>query len=168
MKVHIKITDTLLKAVRADLARPHAFAFERVGFLTAGATQVEGGILLLCRSYHPVADGDYERSRHVGAQIGSDAMRKGIEVAYPSKASLIHVHTHGGRGKPEFSATDIQSAFQFVPGFFNALPRTPHCLMVLSNDDAQAVVWLAPKSSPQFVDEVIQVGTGIRKFWSKK
>jgi hypothetical protein len=42
MKVALKITGSLLDLVRRDLARPHFFAHERVGFLTAGAA---GGVV---------------------------------------------------------------------------------------------------------------------------
>lgn len=165
MNIHIKITEALLAQVRADLHRRHPFAFERVGFLTAGATcSDEGDILLLCRSYHPVADEDYEVSATVGAQIGSDAMRKAIEVAYPGKSALLHIHTHGGRGVPAFSKTDLVSGAQFVPGFFNALPRTPHGLLVLSNTSAKGLVWTAKNAKPQQVDGFTQVGRSIQKF----
>jgi hypothetical protein len=165
MKIHIKITEALMAQVRSDLHRRHAFAFERVGFLTAGATRSrDGDILLLCRSYHPVADEDYEASATVGAQIGSDAMRKAIEVAYPSKSALLHIHTHGGRGVPAFSRTDLVSGAQFVPGFFNALPRTPHGLIVLSNTSAKGLVWMAKNAKPQYVDGFTQVGRPVQKF----
>ena len=165
MKIKIKITEALLAQVRADLHRQHPFAYERVGFITAGATHApDGDILILCRSYYPVADEDYEVSETVGAQIGSDAMRKVIEVAHPSKSALLHVHTHGGNGVPEFSRTDLISGAQFVPGFFNALPRTPHGLIVLSNTSAKGVVWTAKHAKFQQVEGFTQVGRSIRKF----
>lgn len=165
MNIHIKITEALMEQVRTDLHRRHPFAFERVGFLTAGATRSrEGDILLLCRGYHPVADEDYEPSATVGAQIGSDAMRKAIEVAYAGKSALLHIHTHGGRGVPAFSRTDLVSGAQFVPGFFNALPRTPHGLLVLSNTSAQGLVWTAKSAKPQRVDGFTQVGRSVQKF----
>lgn len=165
MKIHIKITEVLLAQVRADLHRRHLFALERVGFLTAGATcSRDGDILLLCRSYHPVADEDYEASATVGAQIGSDAMRKAIEVAHPRKSALLHIHTHGGLGMPTFSKTDLVSGAQFVPGFFNALPRTPHGLIVLSNTSAAGLVWTARDAEPQQVDGFTQVGRSLQKF----
>jgi len=165
VKIHIKITEALLAQVRADLHRRHPFALERVGFLTAGATcSRDGNLLLLCRSYYPVADEDYEVSATVGAQIGSDAMRKAIEVAHSSKSLLLHTHTHRGRGVPVFSKTDIVSGAQFVPGFFNALPRTPHGLIVLSDTSAQGLVWTAKNTKPQYVDRFMQVGRSIRKF----
>lgn len=165
MKIHIKIAETLLAQVRADLDRQHPFALERVGFLTAGATRSrDGDILLLCRSYHPVADEDYEASAAVGAQIGSDAMRKAIEVAHPGKSSLLHIHTHGGRGAPTFSRTDLLSGATFVPGFFNALPCTPHGLLVLSNTSATGLMWTAKNAKPQYVDGFTQVGRCVQKF----
>lgn len=167
MKVQIKVMDAVLAAANADLHRPHAFAFERVGFLTAGAAWTGDGLMLVCRAYHPVADGDYERSRSVGAQIGSEAMRKAIEAAYQNRSCLIHIHTHGGFGQPAFSGTDLQSASQFVPGFFSALPRMPHGVVVLSNDSAQGMLWTAPKAAPRLIDEFVQVGAGIKKYGNK-
>lgn len=165
VNIHIKITEALLAQVRADLHRRHPFAFERVGFLTAGATRSrDGDLLLLCRSYYPVADEDYEVSATVGAQIGSEAMRKAIEVAHPNKSALLHTHTHGGSGLPVFSKTDLVSGAQFVPGFFNALPRTPHGLLVLSNTSAQGLVWTARNAKPQYVDGFSQVGRSVLKF----
>lgn len=165
MKILIKITEELLARVRADLHRRHPFAFERVGFLTAGAARSpEGDILLLCRSYHPVADEHYEATATVGAQIGSDAMRQVIEVAHPGKSALLHIHTHGGRGLPTFSKTDLVSGAQFVPGFFNALPRTPHGLLVLSNTSARGLVWTAKNAKPQHVDGFTRVGRSVLKF----
>jgi len=165
VKIHIKITEALLAKVRDDLHRRHPFAFERVGLLTAGATRSsDGDLLLLCRGYYPVADEDYEASATVGAQIGSNAMRKAIEAAHPCKSALLHTHTHGGRGVPAFSKTDMVSGAQFVPGFFNALPRTPHGLIVLSDTSAQGLVWTAKNAKPQYVDGFMQVGHSIQKF----
>lgn len=164
MKFHIKMTGALMCAIRADLQRPHDFALERVGFVMAGAAYAGDGVTLYCRSYHPVEDEDYERTNAAGAQIGSDAMRKALERAYAHRSSLLHVHSHGGRGRPEFSATDLRSAAQFVPGFFNALPAIPHGLAVLSNDSARGLLWTAPKSRPVYVDGFAEVGARVRKY----
>lgn len=164
LEIKIKITEELLRSIRADLHRSHRFAHERVGFIMAGAAHTREGMHLFCRSYHPVDDNDYERSSTAGAQIGSDAMRKALEQAYAHRASLIHVHTHGGHGRPEFSAVDLRSARDFVPGFFNALPSMPHGLMVLSNDNARALIWTSAKSRPTYADGFSSVGAGLKKF----
>ena len=47
MKVALKITGPMLDLARRDLERPHFFAHERVGFLTAGAAAAPGGLMLL-------------------------------------------------------------------------------------------------------------------------
>lgn len=168
MKTVIKITEDLHNKVHVDLRRAHPFAHERVGFLTAGAMHTpDGGVVLLCRNYYPVDDEDYERCRSVGAQIGSEAMRKAIESAYAHKSSLIHIHTHGGCGQPRFSRTDLDSALEFVPGFFNALPRMPHGLIVLSNDSARGLLWTNPQANPQNVNGFVRIGAGVRKYGSE-
>jgi hypothetical protein len=98
MKVSLKITGSLLDLVRRDLARPHFFTHERVGFLTAGAAVVPGGLMLVVRGYMSVADEDYEVAPKVGARIGSNAMRKAAQSAYRPASTLLHVDIHGGRG----------------------------------------------------------------------
>lgn len=169
MKTHIKISSSLLTAIRADLHRGHAFAFERVGFLTAGASWTShGDLVLLCRDYQPVADEDYERSSSVGAQIGADAMRKALQGAYRHKSAILHIHTHGGSGRPAFSVVDLDSAKDFVPGFFNALPQMPHGIVVLSNDSARCLLWTAPKDKPRYADGFRQVGAPLLKFGGSK
>lgn len=165
MKMHVKISSTLLALIRVDLNRRHAFAFERVGFLTAGASWTLGGdLVLLCREYQPVADDDYEHSSRVGAQIGSNAMRKAIQAAYRHKSAMLHIHSHGGRGRPEFSSVDLNSAKSFVPGFFNALPQMPHGIVVLSNDSARCLLWTGAKDRPRYVDRFQQVGSPLIEF----
>jgi hypothetical protein len=165
MKTRIKVACPLLSAIRTDLHRRHAFAFERVGFLTAGASWTrQGDLVLLCRDYQPVADEDYERSSAVGARIGSNAIRKALQAAYRHKSAILHIHSHGGRGRPEFSSVDLDSAHDFVPGFFNALPQMPHGIVVLSNDSARCLLWTGAKNRPSYAAGFQQVGTPLIKF----
>lgn len=165
MKTYVKISTSLLHSIRMDLQRRHAFAFERVGFVTAGASWTKAGdLVLLCREYQPVADEDYERSSTVGARIGSAAMRKALQVAYHHTAAILHIHSHGGKGLPAFSSVDLQSAMEFVPGFFNALPQMPHGIVVLSDNSARCLLWTGPKDPPHYVDEFQQVGTPTIRF----
>ena len=166
MKVTLKIQAKLLDEMRVDLERHHEFAYERVGFLLAAATKTASGIVLVVQDYHSVADDDYERSQSVGAQIGSDAMRKAIQAAYRPSRSLLHVHTHHGRGTPCFSGVDLRSAEEFVPGFFNPIPKMPHGLVVLSDDSATGKVWLGPDGRQTSISKFIRVGAPYRRFWA--
>jgi hypothetical protein len=164
MKTQIKFTRYLLDRARADLRRPHPFAHERVGFFTAGAVTNGDTVLLLARSYAPVEDADYIHNPNVGATIGSDAMRKALQFAYRARSSLLHVHCHGGRGRPEFSGVDLDSGSEFVPGFFHAIPRMPHGMLVLSEDSATAKIWFGESEAGQYASGFTSVGAPLVKF----
>lgn len=165
MKARLKMTGFLLDMIREDLERPHAFAYERVGFLTCGATVTpQRELLLLVRNYLPVADEHYERDDGVGARIGAAAIRTGLQAVYKPPGTLIHVHTHGGLGRPGFSGIDLSSAQELIPSFFNAVPRMPHGMMVLSDNSASALLWLAADEKPIAVSGFVRVGAGYQRF----
>jgi len=165
MKARIKIPGAMLDGVHRDLHRPHPFAFERVGFMTAGVAQAGADrLLLLARDYQPVADEDYLPDRGVGAKIGSDAMRKAAQLVYQGRSALLHIHSHGGIGRPEFSGIDLRSGAEFVPGFFHSVPRMPHGILVLSQDSATGLLWFGPDQSGDYVADFVRVGAPYRKF----
>jgi len=110
MKIGFKIAAALLATVRIDLRRPHPCAHERVGFISAGLSAVGDDVLILARSYRPVLDQDYLRDPSVGAMMGPEALRKALQWAMQTGAALFHVHTHGGRGLPDFSSVDLRGA----------------------------------------------------------
>lgn len=166
MKLSIRIESGLLVKIRADLARRHKFAWERVGFMAANATGSAAGILLLVRGYQPVADEDYVRATNVGAEIGSEAFRKALQWAYRPKSALIHIHAHHRSGRPGFSGIDLKSGRTFVPSFFVTIPRMPQGMVVLSDDAATGLVWLAETRAPLEIDNFSQVGMGYRRDWS--
>lgn len=165
MKVTAKIPGALLDQIRSDLARPHAFAHERVGFLTACVAADPHGVLVAISGYLPVADADYEPDAHVGARIGSSAMRKATQAAYRPPLALLHIHTHGGHGESRFSPVDLRSAEEFVPGFFGPMPRMPHGLIVLSNDSAYGLLWHSPDHKPARISNFIRVGAPYKRSW---
>lgn len=164
MKVRLKFPDGLLSAIRADLRRPHRFAHERVGFVLGGAAWVGTNLDLLARGYLSVHDDDYVYNPSVGAEIGRNAMRNALECAYTSKASLIHIHTHGGLGTPEFSEPDLNSAPRFVPGFFNTVPTHPHGIVVLSDDSATGLLWISKDHRPVAIKHFAEVGSTLKRF----
>lgn len=166
MNVTLKISAELLGQVRSDLVRPHAFAHERVGFLLAGAAAISGGLMLTVRGYQAVADADYEFAPGIGARIGSNAMRKAAQAAYRPRSTILHVHTHGGRGVPRFSGVDLESANEFVPAFFHSAPRMPHGLLVLSDTDAFGLLWVAPDQPPIDISKMVSVGIPLINCWS--
>ena len=162
--IRLKITSALLDAVRQDLARPHAFALERVGFLKAGLAVSESDCVILVHSYSPVEDGNYLEDRSVGAMMGPHAICKAMATAFEHGVALFHVHSHGGRGIPQFSSIDIRENRKFVPDFFKVRPERPHGAVVLSNTSAYGHVWLNPNASPLPIDLFQLIGPRCRKW----
>jgi len=161
MNIHTKIDGHLLDQVRADLARPHAFAHERVGFLFAGVAAFGRDLLLMCREYRPVADEDYIDDPRVGAMMGSDAIRKALQHSYQTKTAVLHIHTHEHQGRPNFSGVDSRENAKFVPNFFNVSPQRPHGAIVLSHDAMRGNLWLRRDAEPRPIGRFTVVGAPV-------
>lgn len=158
MSTSFRIERRLLDEVHRDLSRPHAYAHERVGFIACATAQVPAGMLLLAQQYLPVADGDYVNARHVGAMMSSDAIRKALQHAYVNRAAMLHVHRHGHRGQPRFSAVDLSEAARFVPDFFKVRRGVPHGIVVLSMDSMAGLVWDPESKTPEPIVETAVIG----------
>jgi hypothetical protein len=143
VKTIFRATDRFLADVRQDLARPHPFAAERVGFVSVRATAAGDHILvLLAADYHPLADDEYVDDVTVGAMMGQEAIRKALELAMMRSVGMIHVHMHEHRGRPHFSKIDLREQIKFVPDFFKVRREMPHGAVVFSHDSANGRIWL--------------------------
>ncbi|UVO30331.1 hypothetical protein [Bradyrhizobium arachidis] len=143
MKIIFRATDRFLGDVRRDLARPHAFAAERVGFISVRATAAGADtLILLAADYHPLADDEYVHDISVGAMMGQEAIRKALEVALMRSVGMVHVHMHEHHGRPHFSRIDVREQTKFVPDFFKVRREMPHGAVVLSHDQANGRIWL--------------------------
>jgi hypothetical protein len=139
-----KATEGFLRDVRQDLARPHRFAAERVGFISIRAACTSESLVVLAEAYHPVADDDYIDDPTVGAMMDQEAIRKALNVALLQPVGMFHVHMHEHRGRPVFSRTDRREQLKFVPDFFKIRRQMPHGAIVLSQDRAMGRAWLDP------------------------
>jgi len=152
-----------LEAIRTDLARPHSFAAERVGFLLCGAGRSIGnGLVIVFSHYVPLADDDYVNDGHAPVTIGPSAFRKALQFGYNGGAqnvSVFHVHMHEHRGLPGFSHIDSTESRRFVPDFFNTAPLVPHGAIVLSRDKAAGLCWRTAQSRPEPIAAFRSVGT---------
>lgn len=165
MKVRFKITSGLLATIRLDLQRPHPFAHERVGFISAGLSAVGHDVLALAQAYRPVRDEDYQRDQTVGVMMGTEAIRHALQWAMQDGIGLFHVHTHGRRGIPDFSKIDLRENAKFVPDFFKVAPQCVHGAIVLSDTAAHGQVWFGRSEPHHFIAAFTEVGVPLRK-WS--
>ena len=170
MNVIVRSTSQFLTEVRTDLLRPHPFAMERVGFISMKAANTPRSLVLLACGYYPVEDDDYLDDPTVGAMMGSEAIRKALNIALLQPVGMFHVHVHDHVGRPDFSYTDVREQFKFVPDFFKVGGQMPHGALVLSQNRTAGRVWLAPNAvidisefnsiGPQTVVEVGDLGSG--------
>lgn len=165
MKVRFKITQALLNDIHSNLERPHPFAYERVGFISAGISTVGKDLLILAREYQPVEDNDYLPDSSVGAMMGPQAINKALQWAMDGNGNaLFHVHSHGGTGLPAFSGIDLRESAKFVPDFFKVAPKFAHGVIVLSSEEAIGKVWFSPKESQALIEEFSVIGAPLRKW----
>lgn len=158
MNAHFKITRSLLNAIRIDLERRHAFAAERIGFISAGLASAGDELMILARSYRPLLDTDYEFRPEVGAMMSPDALRKALQWAMKDGVALFHVHTHGGRSRPGFSGIDLTEQLRFVPNFLQVAPQCAHGALVLSDTAAHGNIWLDEDAAPLVIRRFTEVG----------
>ncbi len=164
MNAFCKITSSLLDEIHSDLERPHPFAYERIGFFSAGLSHVGNDLLILAREYRPIADDDYLEDYTVGAKIGPNAIRSAMQWAMDTGAAIFHVHRHGRLGVPSFSRVDLQDNVRLIPDFFKVAPQCAHGSIVLSNDAACGMVWINAKQPPIPIQAFSVVGAPVKKW----
>ncbi|MCX5842545.1 MAG: hypothetical protein NT022_02135 [Deltaproteobacteria bacterium] len=97
MKVILRITREFLDQIKSDLARPHPFALERVGFIYVRLGTIAEGRLLLVSGYQPVRDEHYTSAKagdHAGAIINRYAITGAMQRALTTGEGVFHVHMH--------------------------------------------------------------------------
>lgn len=158
MALSVRIPSVLLSRVREDLARPHPFAAERVGFLTTSLKRYNDEDLVLVTDYHPVADEDYVDDPTVGARIGERVIDAAIARAADDGRGVFHVHAHLGSGLPRLSRTDLRE----LPGLIRPLrivgKQQAHGIFLLSDDSATAWTWLPGERDPLVPDRISVAG----------
>ena len=165
MKVRFKITADLLATVQTGMRRPHQFAHERVGFISAGVPASQDEIMVLAREYRSVRDDEYLHDSSVGAMMVPKAIRSALVWGLQDSVALFHVHTHGGNGIPRFSGIDLRENAKIVPDFFKAAPQCAHGAIVLSDTVVYGKIWLDGRGLHSFIGSCVDVGIPIRE-WS--
>lgn len=161
MSVLFRSTEGFMERVRSDLMRPHPFAHERVGFITTRAARGLDHLVVFAEDYYPVADEDYLPSEAVGAMMGSEALRKALELALLKPVGVFHVHMHLLGRRLWFSPIDLREQVKYIPDFFKVRRNMPHGAIVLSPQSAAGRAWLSPDQIVP-IDEFNVVGAKLQ------
>lgn len=160
MRIKFKIASSLLASVKADLLRPHPFAYERVGFLACRiGSLLPSGLVIIAGQYNRIDDDDYVPDESVGAMMGPNAIRKALQFAYNRPVCMFHVHQHDHTGQPRFSRIDRRETAKFVPNFWHVRPAMPHGAIILSKDSACGLCWYPKAANPIRVRDFTFVGS---------
>lgn len=164
MNTHFKLTTRHEARVRTDLRRSHAYAAERVGFITARFGWSNDELLILSHGYRLVADDHYEADQTVGARISGAAIRDALQAALTDNVGIFHVHLHDHRGRPRPSNVDWAEWARFVPNFWHVRPELPHGALLLSSDGVAGWYWYPGAATPDRISRVSIVGGYLRSY----
>lgn len=166
MKWTFRIERTLLESIRRDLARRHAFAAERVGFLLTklGNRSSLSEQLVLAKEYWPVPDADYIDDPTVGARYRASVHRHLFERAMEESVGVFHVHAHEHSGVPGFSGVDLGCIRKLVPSLRTVQSAEGHGGVLLSNDSVTGLCWLPASPTPAGPGRVVVVGRPLEVF----
>ena len=157
--VQLRLPSFLEERVRQDLSRPHAFASERVGFISVRTGKADANtLLLLLADYHSIPDEHYIKDPTSGARIGSRAIREAMQRVMDDGRGAFHVHVHPGQGEPNLSKMDQRELPRLVSSLRNVGPKQPHGLILFSEDSWTAWVWLPGSRAPIRPEQLSIVG----------
>lgn len=158
MKITMRIPRQVYQTMMADLARPHEFAFERVGFCRVKlGSRGQDTQYVMISGYWPVPDEHYIPDDYAGARINRQAIRNALQTSLSTGDGIFHVHMHDHAGEPGFSWMDRQEITRIVESLSCANAAMPHGMLLLSHDMASADT-IMPNSEMQTVDRITVVG----------
>ncbi len=147
MKIHVKILRSTYDLMRSDLLKPHPFAYERIGFLSAKTGNKSRKILLvLLTEYHTVSDHNYIEDENSGARINSTAIREVMQRILDTRNGAFHVHVHAHNGIPHLGKMDRTEIPPLIQSFRTVGSEASHGILLLSNNSCYCKVW-APNST---------------------
>jgi len=130
---------------------------EQVGFFLADFDERDSGFLL--REWRALgADAfDHQSEYHVSLR---DEMRPEI-IGWAARAGacLVEVHSHGERGTPCFSPSDVFGFDQWVPHVRWRLKKRPYAAVVTAGARFDALAWIGMGADPVQVERLEVAGS---------
>lgn len=136
--IRINVPHSVIRALRSATTPRRGIreplAFLRTRYASEDATDVLVGIGVI----------PFEQDAYVAGDAGANFdTRWAVDVAnfeIRSNIGLLLVHAHGGRGQPAFSGVDRTTNVEVMLPLSIGIPSAPYGALVLSDNDAFAVV----------------------------
>jgi hypothetical protein len=133
--------------------RPEPLAFLRTRFASEFATDVLVGIGVIAFAEDAYVAGD------AGANFDTLWAMNVANAEIHANVGLLLAHSHGGPGRPTFSSVDRATNADVMIPFSFGVPHAPYGAIVLSDDDATAVVVAGKSLQPGRVYSVADWGS---------
>ena len=170
MMAEIRLAGKLYEAIRGDIARPHPFADERIGFAFAKMGNRAGKEpLIILHRYVSIPDERYVEDPDVGARIDGDAITGIMQQVLdhrPEREGAFHVHVHDHEGRTGPSRTDRDEIPLLIPSFRRVGKETAHGFIIFSKDHGLGWVWLPGEKEPVTASRIVVVGSPLSIFES--
>lgn len=131
---------------------------EAAGFLfarhrTEGEEQIFETI-----EWYPVPPDGYGVRNEYHFELTDQVRAQVIKRAHDLGASIVEVHSHGGRWPAAFSPSDQWGFREFVPHVWWRLKGRPYLAVVATRRDFDGLVWLTGPEDPQRLDGIVVDG----------
>jgi hypothetical protein len=160
MNILLRVSADQLKLCRENLARRHAYAYERVGFLITKTAWASAGPIVIPYDYVPVPDDQYVKDSSVGARISQEAVRNALNHALLRRAGVFHVHQHHFGPDLWFSKTDLDDQNRMIPDFFTVSKDQIHGSLVIGPNSVTGRPW-ADSCTPSVFTKISVIGSPI-------
>jgi hypothetical protein len=167
--LEMRLSRALHRLIIEDLLRPHPFAYERVGFVFGRLNTVGNASIIYLDRYKGVSDERYIESKEYGALIDDIAILDAMQEVRSRRGNGeggFHVHVHEHKGRPGFSLPDQRSLPNLVPGIGRMDPTGASGLLLLSNDNGIAHVWMPGSTECALTDRIVVAGAPLGVFLS--
>jgi hypothetical protein len=131
---------------------------EQVGFFLADYNPAQQAFALLEWRSMPAEAFEHQSAYHV--TLRDEIRPEIITWAFRAQACLIEVHSHGERGTPAFSPSDIGGFADWVPHVRWRLSGRPYAAIVTVGDRLDSICWLGDGHAPEQIEH-LKVGAQI-------
>ena len=164
----IRLTRSLYDLIQSDIARPHPFAYERIGFAYGKIGNRHGrDPLVILYRYSSVLDEHYVEDSKVGARIGGDAITDVMQQILDHRSEqegAFHVHVHDHPGPTGLSHTDRSEIPLLIPSFKAVGKEAAHGFIIFSKNHGLSWVWLPGQREPVSASRIVVVGAPLSIF----
>jgi hypothetical protein len=125
---------------------------EHVGFFLADFDQMLRSLLLT--EWRVIPPDGYEFQSDFHVSLKDEVRAEIIKWAWDAGASLVEVHSHGGKYPASFSPSDLWGLEEWVPHLWWRLRERPYAAIVTASETLDGLAWIDDPEAAEQVDRL--------------